>query len=338
MLIRFFTKGDRQVASSRYRAYFIAEELKRRGYEVDVVPLTEYKIEMFFVYLRLIRKADRIYLQRTIYNKYFFMAIIVARLIFGKHFIFDIDDAVYHHSYLKTAIMVFLADTVTCGGHKVMDWVKKYNKHCVLILNGMVLPSVNVFKKITPPDDGVLPVIGWIGDGPAHYENLKMLPEVFALLISEGVFFSVKIVGTLGDERIPELFKNISGLKIEYINRLNWSDQEEVQKEIKKFRIGIMPLGDSPWNKAKYLKVLEYMGCSVPVVGSNRGELKHLIIPGFNGELVDTPNDWGEKLAQLISDPALCLKMGINGRKIVEDNFTLAKMADKIEKLFKKNE
>ena len=90
MNFHFFTKGDENVASSRYRAYLLAKELKKIGHQADVFALDfRWKnksgllinTKLFFKYLKLFYSFDKndvIFLQRTVYNKYFIYIIYSA--------------------------------------------------------------------------------------------------------------------------------------------------------------------------------------------------------------------------------------------------------------------
>src|SRR3989344_972574 len=100
MKFHFFTKGDKSVPSSRYRAYYIAESLVKLGHDATVTPVSDYTHSAFFRYLRTLlglSREDVLYLQRPVLNTHFVMAVIIARF-FGRRFIFDFDDAVYEHS------------------------------------------------------------------------------------------------------------------------------------------------------------------------------------------------------------------------------------------------
>jgi glycosyltransferase involved in cell wall biosynthesis len=84
--------------------------------------------------------------------------------------------------------------------------------------------------------------------------------------------------------------------------------------------------------------ILEGMVFSKPVLASNTGAIEEMIIPGFNGELF--PPD---KLVELwkrlnyfsIHKDELAV-LGINGRKYVEENFSLSKMIRETEMLYDK--
>lgn len=333
MTIYFFSKGDKSIPSSRYRAYFLADELSKLGYSAKVYPLYPPEknpflenIKSFFQYLKLLRsidKEDKIVLQRTIYNKYFYLAALFARIFFGKKFIFDFDDAIFVHSFLKTVIMVKLAEKVTCGGYFVLDWAKKYNPNSFYLPDAIPTEFYFPFTKNYKIKNSS-PLIGWVGDGSVHFENLRFFKKILESLIKEGIKFQFKLIGAKNDKRIYSLFSSLPGLEVEIID---WINPENVAREIQKFDIGVMPLVGNDWNRAKYFKTLEYMACAVPPVASGFGENKFIIKNGENGFLADTTDEWCEKIKLLLSDKNLRERLGKRAQANIRGKFSLQQIA-----------
>ena len=87
-----------------------------------------------------------------------------------------------------------------------------------------------------------------------------------------------------------------------------------------------MPLENSPWELGKCsYKLIQYMGCGVPVVASAVGMNNEVVDEGLNGFLVQQEGEWLDKLSRLIADRALREELGKMGRKIVESRFSLQK-------------
>ena len=332
MTIHFFTKGDKGVASSRYRGYYLAEGLIAAGEHADVHPISAdflstntypENLRLFYKYFKLLisyrEKDEVIFLQRTVYNKYFLLAVLLARLIWQRKYIFDIDDAVFEHSFVKTWLLVKLASAVTCGSTFIFEWVKKRNKNAFYFLNS-IPPDIYAPRHAHGSD---IPVIGWIGDGPAHFENLKLLPSIFNQLIRDGLHFKFRLVGALGDKQIYDLLASVKGLDYTIVDKLDWSDPRHAAREIGQFDIGIMPMADNHWNKAKYFKTLEYMACGVPALAPDFGENRSIIEDGKSGFLLKNTEGWHEALKALISKKDIRMKMGERALKIIHERFTL---------------
>jgi len=84
------------------------------------------------------------------------------------------------------------------------------------------------------------------------------------------------------------------------------------------------------------LIVSEAMACGKPVVGTKVGGILDQIINGYNGFLVQprNPEEIAEKILWLIDNPEEAKRMGINGRRIVEEKFNIEKRIDRIISLY----
>jgi glycosyltransferase involved in cell wall biosynthesis len=84
------------------------------------------------------------------------------------------------------------------------------------------------------------------------------------------------------------------------------------------------------------LVVIEAMASCKPVLISNIPGVRENITDGEEGLLIEptNPEDIGEKINFLMADSKLRAKMGAKGRKKVENNYTLKRVVDKLEKLY----
>jgi glycosyltransferase involved in cell wall biosynthesis len=358
MIIHFFTKGFKTAGSSRQRAFLVAEELNKRGVNAIVYPpplilgsKTPWpkKIKLIFKYLKIftqIKKEDIIYLQRTIYNKYFFVLVVLYKFIFKRKIIFDFDDALYLHSspgssirrrsYFKTKTLTQIANAVVVGSHALYEWAKKYNQKVYLIPTSLRFENYQKFTK-----DYSIPkvkiTIGWIGGAVDQYDNLKLLVPIFEKLIVDDMPIKFLLIGALGSKKVYHLFQNIKGLEVEFIDALDWSDPTAVPSHIQKFDIGVMPLVDNEWNKGKCaFKAIEYMACGVATICSSVGENNYLIKDGVNGFLAKDKDEWYNKFKQLILDKNLREKLGKEGQKTIKEKYSYQSNIPKLMEIFKK--
>ncbi len=85
------------------------------------------------------------------------------------------------------------------------------------------------------------------------------------------------------------------------------------------FSIGIMPLPDHPYTRAKAgFKLLQYMACGIPVIASPVGINRRLVEASGSGYLAGTPAEWEEAIRTLAADPELRARLGARGRAFVE--------------------
>ena len=82
--------------------------------------------------------------------------------------------------------------------------------------------------------------------------------------------------------------------------------------------------------------VLEAMGCSVPVIATNVGGIPEEVVHGETGLLVapSQPADLGAAVLEVLSNPSRGRIMGANGRKRVQEIFSMAPFVSAYEQLF----
>jgi Glycosyl transferases group 1 len=85
------------------------------------------------------------------------------------------------------------------------------------------------------------------------------------------------------------------------------------------FAIGIMPLPDHPYARAKAgFKLLQYMAAGLPVIASPVGVNRTLVEDSQAGFLADGPDEWEAALRELAGSAELRARMGASGREFVE--------------------
>ena len=335
--VHFFTFSDATGGSSRQRAFGVVDELNRRGVKAVIhqppvlsISRTRWpkKAVLIFRVLKAlfeIKKGDTIYLQRAIANKYFFVLILLYQFIFRRKIVFDFDDPVYVHSFWKTKIFTKMADVVIVCTHGQAEWARQYSDNVHII---HIALDFSVYEQYTKDyDTNVSPpyTIGWVGTGPEHLKNLKILADAFReLCVRTEAPFRFVLVGALKDERVYSMFQEITDLEVQFVDTLPWTESGSVPKEIQKFDIGVVPHQSSgEWNRSKSsFKVLEYMACGVATVASHFGEMSYIITDGENGFLATTQEEWVTKLDTLLSDRALQAHLGKNGQVRVRERYS----------------
>jgi glycosyltransferase involved in cell wall biosynthesis len=204
--------------------------------------------------------------------------------------------------------MVKSCDLVIAGNDYLKEKAMKYNERITVVPTP--IDTGRYSKKLYGKKARV--TLGWIGSHGTLFYLEKMKP----VLDSLGKRFDhieLKIV--------CDHFFDCSNLPV--IKKL-WNYDEEIA-DLKSFDIGLMPLTDDPWSRGKCgFKLLQYLAVGVPVVCSPVGVNKQIVKDGKNGYLAKTESDWMEKLSLLIgSDEGLREDMGMNGRKVVDTEYSL---------------
>ncbi len=113
---------------------------------------------------------------------------------------------------------------------------------------------------------------------------------------------------------------------------LDWASLEDFPAQVASFDVGVVPLRDSKFNRAKsWLKGLEYAALGVPFVASPTAEYRKLSKLGA-GDLVTTTtrstSAWERALLQLIEDPDYAARRSEEGRTVASE-WTYEKHAEK---------
>jgi glycosyltransferase involved in cell wall biosynthesis len=336
MTIHFFTFSVRTQPSSRQRTFYASEELQKRGYETIIHMPTVLSLSktpwpqkgglllQIIRALFTIKKDDIVYLQRAVYNKYFFVIMVVYLVLFRRKMIFDFDDPIYVHSFFKTKVFTQLADAVVVATHRQAEWAQRYSKNVHLVYFVIdPTPYEKLSKDYTQQPEQ--PIIGWLGTGPEHLKNLPILVPVFTRLAAEkDTPFTFVLIGSFNNPKVLDLFENIPNLVVKFIDRISYTDPDAAPKEVRKFDIGVVPhQSEGEWNKGKTsMKILEYMACQVPAIVSTFGEMPYIITDGVNGFTAATEDEWVEKLTLLLKDHALRERMGKAGQHTVREQYS----------------
>jgi len=348
MKILYFTKYTRKGASSRLRNYQYFPYFELQDIEVTGSPFFDDQyLENFYTgksILKQIFKAyicrffalGRIFKYNSIFIEYelfpYFPAWFEFSLkLFGKKYIVDYDDAIFHnYDKNRNPIVRFLLR------HKI-DKVMKYSR-CVIVGNSylkekavssgakniQIIPTVIDLNRYSVKDkyneENI--VIGWIGTNSTIKYVKKIVPVLEKLIANYNV--QIHIVGAgeslaLGENEI----------------HIKWSEDSEVQS-ILAFDVGIMPLDDGDWEKGKCgYKLIQYMACAIPVVASAVGANKDIVEHGLNGFLVSELNDWYTYIEQYIKNGTLRKQHGQQGRSLVENKYCVQKQLSQYINLFK---
>jgi len=334
MKILFFLRYSRDQASSRVRGFYVAEELKKKGIDYDII--CGYGKKVYAKFLLKFMNYDIIYFQK-LYTGIDIKLNKLARFM-GKKTIFDIDDAPGGVSLNSTAEemaiqMMKYSSAVIVGSHKLLDFAKKFNRFTYLIPSSI---NLDYYKPRREKKDKDYITLGWIGNGINYKKDLLILIKPLEKI---GRKYKIKliIVGALGQKEIYESFDKIKKVKVEVIDSIDWPDPMAVPAVIDDFDIGLYPLLNNDYNQYKCgFKALEYMAMGVPVLASPVGENKFIIENEIDGFLVPDEKGWIERLSRLVENEGIRKKMGNIARKKIEEKYSTEVCADKLINIFKK--
>lgn len=243
----------------------------------------------------------------------------------------DFDDAIFHQYDLhkssivrcvygkKIDAMMAASSLVLAGNTYLADRALATNARCIEIIPTVV--DVENYKISLEPEPAATQAIGWIGSPSTWKEYVKPMIQLFLDVASRH------------DARILVVGAGKLAMTNPLLDNFPWEEDKEVDL-IKDMSIGIMPLTDTPWARGKCgYKLIQYMACGIPVVASPVGVNVEIVEHGVNGFLAETRAEWRETLTMLLRDPALRNRMGREGRRKVEQKYSLQMWGPRVAEL-----
>lgn len=349
MKILLLSRYDRRGSSSMVRMFQYFPYLEKDGWEIIEQPLLSYRyinylfedapvpyaeiIKNYFKRISLLiskSRIDIIWLQQEAFPwfpKWFEKMLLKSNI----PVIVDYDDAFFHRYDLHSNLLVRkflgkkidsvmnLSRVVIAGNEYLADRARLNSARQIEIFPTVV--SLDRFF-VGPEIKNEKFVIGWLGSPPTAKYLLSIHKELKSFCSDNESRLVV-----IGSKDF-----SMDGLPVEI---RTWKDENEV-KDVQGFDIGIMPLIDSPWERGKCgFKLIQYMACAKPVIASPVGVNIEIVQHGVNGFLADTSEDWINYFTILKNDPELRKKMGLAGRKHVEENYSLQATGPRLARLFK---
>jgi glycosyltransferase involved in cell wall biosynthesis len=174
-----------------------------------------------------------------------------------------------------------------------------------------VLPTTLCTREFVPPAEpprNPRPVIGWAGTSGNLFYLRQIAPALRELAARAD--FVLRVVCNRVDPA------DLDGLPPGNLEFVEWRPDGEVAR-IQAFDVGIMPLADDEWAAGKAgFKLIQYMACGVPFVGSPVGANPEVGGPdGECGHWAADHEAWVERLGALLADPARRAALGTAGRE-----------------------
>jgi glycosyltransferase involved in cell wall biosynthesis len=327
-------------ASSRLRSLQYLPALADEGIEVTVSSLfdDEYLTELYAEGRRSKMRSLVLYLKRLFvlltvfrydvlwieYEVFPYFPAFAERLLrlFGKPYVVDYDDAVFHNYDLsgsrfirgllgkKIDGVMRNAACVVAGNEYLGSRARKAGARRIERIPTVVDSERYQYGKRDQPKK---PIIGWIGSPSTQRYVVdirdalkKVCDETGAHLLLVGATESVR-------EQLP-------GIPVDVVR---WTEESEAAL-VAQMDVGIMPLEDGPWEKGKCgYKLIQYMACGVPVVASPVGVNFEIVNENCCGQLAESVSEWAQALTGILSSRPLQSELGMAGRKAVERKYSL---------------
>jgi len=313
----------------------LAEGLDEKGVRVyEGVMKDRFDIAGFLRFIGILRKvrpdilytAGQILSQAAAAAGAIFVKIPVKIIGFHSH---DLAHRPLYKLFIDK-ISILSADKIVCVSesqkrHIVIN--KKLKPEMVKVIhNGVDISRFKPGKKTVDRDRVIIGRVGSLRKEKGLDVLLSAAPEV--LRCCPSAYFL--IVGD-GSENgmLQELAKKLGISKsVDFLGERN-----DVEKIIPSFDIAC----SSSRTENFPVSMLEYMSCGKGIVATAVGGVPEIIKDRVNGLLVksECPEDLAEKLIYMIENKELRESMGMNGRRMAEECFTLDKMVENYKEFFK---
>jgi glycosyltransferase involved in cell wall biosynthesis len=261
-------------------------------------------------------RADTIYLHRLNYSR---RLVNLARML-RKRVVQDFDDAVYLHTpdsadYLSAASnperterlkwILNRADDVIVSGEELHRYVAGHGRMA------HVIPSVVSKVAEMPSVPNRPPVVGWVG-AP---ENQRYLNQVEPALL--------RLQAELPDLEVWLITRELVDPPPRFRHRfVKWNLEAETEY-IPKFTVGIAPLDNDPWCRAKMnYKALVYLSHGVPAVISPGGFPLEAFQEGTSILVARTADEWYPHVRALLENAEQRSCLASAGLAVLRKQFT----------------
>ena len=330
---------------TRYRVLNKAEQLRKHGFEVKVVNLSEFELTQA-------QNASHIIIYRSPISPELLRLCHLAK-DYGKPIFFDIDDLVFDTlytdqlSYTKGlprhekenydanvrnyGYMLENCDGAITSTNQLQKELKKYQSKVLLNRNlasdELISISSQFLKDYSHVSDVVK--IGYFSGSISHNENFELIKPAIKQLLKKYSNVQLHIVGILDIPKDMKPFEN-------QIVTHDYVDWDKLPVLISEVDINLAPLVDSIFNRAKSeIKWIEAALVKVPTVASKIGAFSDMVIDGETG-LLATDDQWFDKLEALVLSPELRQNLAESAYRAVLENCTLSKK-DEMVTYFEQN-
>lgn len=326
MQIAFLPRYDRLGASSRLRFFMYFESYIKSGGNAVIKPglSDEYLQQLYRAgrvgTFRKLREFLRIFcrafnLPEKLLIEYELVPELAYKyekcLLGSRQYILNFDDNVWE-KYRHKPALADKYDSLCCNAAGVIV-ANEFLREKVSSLNSNVI-EIPTVVDLTCYAAAVekYPVFtaAWIGT-PVTYKYLESHLAALQLMFGS----PERQLLVIADSRLGES-RPLPGVNVRY---LDWSQELEAEY-LKKCHVGIMPLDDDEFSRGKSAyKLLQYQAAGLPLLASPVGENCRVVANDFNGFLVNSPQEWLDKLDMLCQNRDLYEACSANARSRAYD-------------------
>jgi len=243
----------------------------------------------------------------------------------GKPLIYDFDDAIWQvapsgpnglaslvRAPWKVGSICRRASAVTVGNDFLASFARQYNDSVHIVRTSI---DTGAYAPLPHPGQDEPFTIAWTGSHTtlAHLARLRSAIAMVAAARPTRLLVICDVPPT-----------EMGGVPVDFVK---WTPANEALA-LAPAHVGVMPLPDTLSARGKCgCKALQYMAVERPAVASPVGINSEIIVPGVNGQLASSDDEWVRHLLQLAADPEGRARMGRAGRATVLASYSAAAAA-----------
>jgi glycosyltransferase involved in cell wall biosynthesis len=249
----------------------------------------------------------------------------------ARRIVYDFDDAIYFGKpdrpggqpdrspgrVRKFEATCAIADLVTAGNATLASAARRTAPRVEIVPTAIDLAGYASPVPRRGPER-----VAWIGM-PGNLPYLARVEEALRRVAHRRPGLRLVVIS----ERAPASF----AAPVEFVP---WSKETEAAA-LAGCDVGIMPLDDDDWTRGKGgFKLLQYMAAGLPTVASPVGVNTDITVEGETGYFASTPAEWEDRIERLLADGSLRERLGLAGRRRVEENYAMPIISRRLVELY----
>ncbi len=251
-------------------------------------------------------------------------------VVAGKSILGKIDLKIYLKYVIKKFAGIYVIN------HALKNYFSSLTGCNIGIINMVVEPSRFEHDRKSPISKNT--IITYCGTLEGDKDGVPILIKSFAMIANEFPFAKLQLIGSLRNEKTKQrVMSLIQDLKIEdRVIFAGFVGREEMPDILNNSDILALARPDNKQAEGGFpTKLGEYLATGNPVVITNVGEIGLFLKDRINAYIAEPDNveKFAEKLQEALSDNDR-IKIGLEGKKLVYNEFNYLTQAKKLEQFF----